>query len=239
MATSRRLTLPVRAINGAARQDPTAVTRLTQAAQRVKAAQLAGRAAELPKALEVYRAALALMEDRAVASLEAAGRPVTTAMRMRIRRTLTAAAVGDSADRTALRQGRLSHELAPRGFDVFGPSTRALRLLPKTSTTPTTRPAPPATSSATAADDPRRRRARELVRLRTVVATARTRLGGLEARARALERTAVRLATSALTARQRAEEARQAADAAGAAVREARATLDAAEAALWTAEPPA
>jgi hypothetical protein len=228
MATAPRLTLPVRAINDAARQDPAAVTRLTQAAQRVRAAQLGRRGGQLPRATEAYRAALSRVEERAVASLEAAGRRVTTALRTRIRRTLTAAAA-DSADRAALERGRLSHEIAPSGFDVFGPTTQALRLLPRTSPPPPARSAP---VGSTAGDDSRRRRAQDQVRLRTAVTTVRARLQGLETRARALERTAARHAASALSARQRAEEARQAADAAGAAAQQARADLAAAEARL-------
>jgi hypothetical protein len=154
---------------------------------------------------------------------------------MRIRRTLGAAAA-DLADRAALQRGRLSHEIAPSGFDVFGPTTRALRLLPRPSSPPPARSGP---VSSTAGDDSPRGRAQQQVRLRTAVTTARTRLRGLETRARALERTAARHAASALGARQRAEEARQAADAAGASVRQARQDLAAAEARLRESEPPA
>lgn len=211
------------------------MAQLTHAAQRVKAAQLGGRAAELPKATEAYRAALARVEERAVANLEATGRSVSTALRMRIRRTLGAAAA-DAADRTALRRGRLSREIAPSGFDVFGPTTRALRLLPRASPPPPARPRP---GISMAVDDPRRRRTQQQVRLRTAATSARARLRGLETRARALERKAVQRAASALTARQRADEARQAADAAEAAVREARADLAAAEEHLRAANPPA
>jgi hypothetical protein len=223
MPTSRRLTLPIQAINDAARQDPAAAIQLTQAADRVRTAQLRGRAAELPRVTESYRSALARMEARAVASIEASGRRVTAALRTRIRHTLTATA-SDPEDRVALRQGRLSREATPAGFDVFGPTTRALRLLPKTGANASARP--PA-AGASPADDPQRRRAQ--VRLRTALATARAKVRGLETRAHALEKVADREARTALVARQRAETARQAADAVDAEVRQARAELAAAE----------
>jgi hypothetical protein len=161
------------------------------------------------------------MEARAVASIEASGRRVTAALRTRIRHTLTATA-SDPQDRVALRQGRLSREATPAGFDVFGPTTRALRLLPKTSANPSARP-----PTAAAADDPERRRSQ--VRLRTALASARAKVRGLETRAHALEKVADREARTALVARQRAEAARQAADEVNAAVRRAQAELAAAE----------
>jgi hypothetical protein len=234
VASSPRLTLPVSAINEAARQDPDAALRLTQAAERVKAAQLGGRGAELPGATQSYRTALSRMEDHAVARLEAAGRRVTTAMRTRIRSTLAAAAA-DPKDRVALRQGRLSRELAPAGFDVFGASSRTLRLVPAARSEPRSASAP---ARPPAGEDLPRRRTREQVRVRTAVATARTSLRRAEAREEALDKAAARDAEAAATARQRADAARQAAEAAKAAVRQARAELAAAEEALGRAETP-
>lgn len=230
-----RLTLPVSAINDVARQDPAAVIRLTQAAERVKAAQLGGRSVDLPSATESYRAELSQMEDRAVARLEAMGRRVTTMLRARIRRTLAAAAA-DPRDRIALRQGRLASELTPTGFDVFGPTTRALRLVPgarPSSLAHATVASPPRSA------DPLRRRTHEQLRLRTVLATARANLRRLETRERALENAAARGAQAAAAARQRAEAARQAAEDAKAAVRQARAELATAEEALRASETPA
>jgi hypothetical protein len=229
MAASPRLTLPVSAINDAARQDPTAAMRLTQAAERVKVAQLRGHSGELPRATETYRAALSSMEERAVARLQEMGRRVTTTLRTRIRRTLAAAAA-DPSDRMALRQGRLSRELAPTGFDVFGSTTRALRLVPRARPTPPSRSA----QATSPTDDPRRRSAQDEVRLRTALATARTKLRRLETQASALEKTAARDAQAAATAQQRADAARQAAEDAKAALRQAQTEVAAAEEALRT-----
>ena len=230
-----RLTLPVSVINDAARQDPAAVARLTEAAERVRAAQLGGRSVELPSATEAYRTALSSMEERAVAQLQLAGHRVTAAMRMRIRRTLAAAAA-DPKDRIALRQGRLSRELAPAGFDVFGQTTRALRLVPRARLSPASRRATGPTPTSLPSEDVSRRRAHEQVRLRTAVATARANLRRLETRARALEKTATRDAQAAAGAHQRADAARQAAEDAKAAARQARTALVSAEEALRTSQ---
>jgi hypothetical protein len=232
MAKPPRLTLPVWAINDAVRRDPAAVIRLTRAAERVKAAQLGGRTAELPRATESYHAALSRLEARAVASLEGTGRRVTTAIRMRIRRTLTATAA-DTKERNALRHGRLGREVAPAGFDVFGPTGRALRLLPRVAPDPS---APAGSAGVTGSDDPRRRRAQQQVRLRTAVTTGRSRVRALESRARALETHATREAAAVRAAQRRADAARQAADGAKAAVRQARVDLTAAEDALRASE---
>jgi hypothetical protein len=167
------------------------------------------------------------MEERAVAGLEASGRRATTAMRERIRQTLAAAAA-DPRERTALREGRLSREVAPAGFDVFAPTMRALRLVARS------RPHPPArpVSASALSDDPQRRRAREEVRLRTALTAARTKLRRLEARATASEAAAARGAQAAAAARRRADVASQVAEDAKTAVRQAQEELAAAEAAL-------
>jgi hypothetical protein len=224
--------LPVSAINEAAREDPAAVARLIQAAERVRAAQLGRRTGELSTATAAYRAALAVLVERAVARVPAGGRHVTSAFRTRIGRTLAAAAA-DPKDRVALRRGQLAHELAPAGFDVFGPTPRALRLVPAARARPPSRPA------AAPADDARRQRTREQMRLRTAVATARANLRRLEARADAREKAADRAARHAAAVQQRAEAARQAAETAKAAARQARAQLATAEEALRTAPAPA
>jgi hypothetical protein len=236
VASPPRLTLPVSAINAAARQDPAAVARLTQAAERVRVAQLGGRVSDLPGATDAYRTALSAMEERAVAGLEATGRRVTATVRTCIRQTLAAAAA-DPGDRTALRQGRLSRELAPAGFDVFGPTTRTLHLVPKPRSGPAAHPA--ATAPAHPGAEDARRRAREQVRLQTAVATARANLRRLETRASGLEKTATRQAQAAAAARQRADAARQAAEEAKAAVRQAQAQLASAEEAVRASRAPA
>ena len=223
-----RVTLPVSAINEAARQDPAAVDRLIRAAERVRDAQLGRRTGELSTATAAYRTALSELEERAIARLQASGRRVTSAFRTRIGRTLAAAAA-DPKDRVALRRGQLARELAPAGFDVFGPTPRALRLVPRTRSSPPPRPA------GAPAEDAGRRRTREQVRLRTAVAAARANLRRLEARADAREKAAARDARHAAAARERAEAARQAAESAKAAARQARAQLATAEEALRAA----
>ncbi len=226
-----RLTLPVSAINDAARRDPAAVTRLTQAAARVQAAQLAARVAEVRTATAAYRTALAQMEEQALAQLQATGRRVTSEMRARIGRTLAAAAADPKA-RVALRRGGLSQELAPTGFDVFG-TTRALRLVRRSRPGPS---APAATPRPSAPDDQDRRRTREQVRLRTALAAARGNLRRLEARAGKRASAAARDAQAAAAARQRADAAQQVAEDAKAAARQARAELASAQEALRASE---
>jgi hypothetical protein len=232
------LTLPVSAINALAREDPAAVTRLTQAAERVRVAQMGGRASDLPSATAAYRTALSETEERVVARLQATGRRVTAALRTRIRQSLAAAAA-DPSDRTALRQGRLSRELAPAGFDVFDPTTtRTLRLVPKVRSGA---PAPPASARSPrdpGDEDAGRRRAQAKIRLETAVATARANLRRLETRASGLEKAAARHAQAAAAVRQRADAARQAAEEAKEAVRQAQRQLASAEEALRAAQAP-
>jgi hypothetical protein len=233
-----RLTLPVWAINTAARQDHPGVARLVEAAERVRDAQLGGRSTQLEGASAAYRAALSHMEEGAVAQLRAAGDSVPAAVRLRIGRTLTAAVAGP-ATRAALRQGRLSRELPPTGFDVFGQGGRALRLVSRPRQAPVGRaPAAQPPAAATSAPPEPARRARQLVRLRTAVAAAAADLRRLEAQVRALEKTATRHARTATEAQERADAARQAAERLQPAVERARIQLTSAERALEAAPTP-
>jgi hypothetical protein len=230
-----RLTLPVWAINTAARQDHSGVARLIEAAERVRDAQLGGRSTQLEGAAAAYRAALSHVEERAVAQLRAVGDRVPAAVRLRIGRTLTAA-VADPAVRAALRQGRLSRELAPTGFDVFGQKERALRLVPRARQAPAAR-APAGATPASTPPEPARG-ARQLVRLRTAGAAAAADLRRLEAQVRALEKTASRYARAAAEAREHADAARQAAERLQPAIERARGQLTSAERALKAARTP-
>src|SRR5262245_2326858 len=94
----------------------------------MRAAQLChgAGAADLASASADHRAAIAQLIRRAAALLAEAGLGAPQQVMARVETTLVSAA-GDPDLRPALRQGRLEHELAPRGFDLFAGETLAPR----------------------------------------------------------------------------------------------------------------
>ena len=118
-AAIKRPTRALWAVNQLARQDGTVVARLIDAAERLKMAQLGRRpGGDMREASEAYQALLKRCEEHARALLQPVGPGLTVAVRNRLTRTLAAAAA-DPALRPALREGRLPHEVATAGFDVF------------------------------------------------------------------------------------------------------------------------
>ena len=121
---ARRPTAALWAANRVAREERDAIERLIVAANRMRAAQLGhgAGAADLAGASAEQRAAIAQLIQRAAAVLAEAGLGAPHQVMARVETTLVGAA-GDPDLRPALRQGRLEHELAPRGFDVFAGET--------------------------------------------------------------------------------------------------------------------
>ena len=116
----RRPTAPLWAVNRLAREEPESVERLIATADRMRAAQLGqgASAADFTGASRDQRAALGHLTDRAGAILRQAGLGATHQVLVRVETTLAGAA-SDPQLRPALREGRLEHEVAARGFDVF------------------------------------------------------------------------------------------------------------------------
>lgn len=118
LARLRKPTVALWAANQAARGDAAAVTRLVQAVDRVKAAQLGGRH-DLRDAMEAQRAALDELIASARQAIGAAGVRVTPELLGRVSATLLGAAI-DAGARAELRAGRLLGERAAPGFEAFG-----------------------------------------------------------------------------------------------------------------------
>jgi hypothetical protein len=220
-----RPTPVVWAINQVAHADRAAVERLLATADQLKAAQLGRASADVSASSKAYQEAVTTLAERSLAQLKDAGRATTAATRNRLTGTLMAAAT-DPVLREALREARLSREHAAVGFDVFGTSRPALRVVEPTRTPRSSGRRdsaaplpPPADREAT------RRRADAQIRLET----ARADLARAESRVRELERAAAELARTAAEARERATAASRAAAQARADVGRARATFASAE----------
>jgi hypothetical protein len=173
------------------------VDRLLAAADELKHAQLGRTRTAVPVAAKAYQDALAALVEQSVGHVTGAGHAPTAATRNRLTGTLMAAAT-DPALREPLREGQLSREQTTAGFDVFGDTPPALRVV---------KPSAPADPVRSADRDAERREAQARVRLET----ARADLARAEARAAELAKAEAELAKSAVEARQRAAAARQAA----------------------------
>lgn len=199
----RKPTVPVWAVNQLARSDELGVRRLLAAGTALRKAQeraLEGAgAAGLAKAQTEEREAVRKLTQRARALLSDAGRPATDGTLERVSKTLSAAAIDESA-REALKAGRLDRELEPLGFDALA----GIRVSPT----------PPRGTDTTVAD--RRRQETEERRRREL----RARVRELEREAREAERTADRAEAEARKKRQAADAARGAADRAAAELEE-------------------
>ena len=138
------------AINRVARTSPQAVQRLVTAFDRVRTAQLR-QPAELAEAAAALRNAVEPVVHQAVDAMKGAGLATTLDTHRRLGNTLRGAA---ATARGALIEGRLTEEVTPSGFEVFGdamPRGRRLRAVPST----------PAPAPVTAAPSPPKRAARD------------------------------------------------------------------------------
>ena len=212
VASLRRPTAPVWAVNQLARRAPAEVEELLDSSERVQKAQLRGAGGdELRAAMAGQRAALAKLERGAEQVLRGAGLQASPGAIRTVQSTLQAAATGSREMRERLRNGTMREALEPAGFDaLLSAGIAPARHAPAHSShaTPTSRAAPTShatpTSSARAQAAAKRaaraealeakRRAQqqareERKRARDVLQVER-RLKTLEARAEAVERAA-------------------------------------------------
>jgi hypothetical protein len=197
-----RPSVPVWTINQLSRREPDTVRALLDAGSALRKEQErllkgSGTADSLRAARAKEREAVHRLTERARAVLEDVGRPATAAMLERITETLEAAAVDDEG-RRSLKAGRLTGELKPGGFDVFG----GLQL-------PARKPSPTPHDELAQRRQAKEDRARQR---RELEQKARE----LERAARGAEREAERAAEAAADASRLAEIARAAADEAAA-----------------------
>jgi hypothetical protein len=121
VAALKRPPTAVWAVNRLAREAGESIASLIEATDHVRAAHL-GRgesAGALTPAIARQRGLVGELMRRAERVLREGSIPSSAEVLRRIETTLVAAA-SDPKSRAALRQGRLEHELAPLGFDVFG-----------------------------------------------------------------------------------------------------------------------
>ena len=193
------------AINQAARSDKDGVRALLEAGEALRHAQAALLGQEsggeaMRSAQGKMREAVARLTESARHALEQTGKPAAQAQLDRIERTLKAAAVSEPA-RDDLRNGRLTGELEPAGFELLA----AL--------------APPAGPAGATGDElAERRRAKEVDQKQRKAARAQAREA--ERRARAAEREAAQAEKAAAEKRTAAQRARAAADQAAAALQD-------------------
>jgi hypothetical protein len=117
-----RPTAALWAANRVARTEQETIERLIAAADRIRAAQLGRRVsgADFTAVSAEQWAALAHVTERAGALSREAGPGATHQVLLRVETTLAGAAA-DPELRPALRQGRLEHEIAARGFEELPP----------------------------------------------------------------------------------------------------------------------
>jgi len=241
VASLRRPTAPVWAVNQLARRAPAEVEELLDSSERVQKAQLRGAGGdELRAAMAGQRAALAKLERGAEQVLRGAGLQASPGAIRTVQSTLQAAATGSREMRERLRNGTMREALEPAGFDALlsagiaparhAPAHPASHATPTTHATPTSHatPTPHATPTSRAAPTSHA----------TPTSTARANAAAKRvARAEALE-TRRRAEQQAREERKRARDALQLerrlrklearADAAERAAKEARAAVDAA-----------
>ena len=188
-------------VNQLARTERTAVVKLLDAGEALRAAQgrlLGGEDASdaLRDATGQEREAVRSLTHSAEQVLASAGRPATQAVLERVSATLRAAAVSDDG-RQVLESGRLTTELEPAGFGGLAGAPAAGKRRPRAERQAHT-------------VDRRRQREEEQQRRKELRRKARE----LERAARNAEREAERAAATAEEATRRAERARAEADAA-------------------------
>jgi hypothetical protein len=131
VASLRKPTVVVFAVNRAARDRPKAARAAREAALRVKETQIGNQPDEFRRALGELESALDLLAEVAVAHVAPRGKAASDAMRRRVRDLLRSAAADDDA-REALVRGVLTEELEAVGFSPFAgivpaPSQRSKR----------------------------------------------------------------------------------------------------------------
>jgi hypothetical protein len=196
----RRPTVPVWALNQAARQDPSTMASFAHAVQALNKAQRAGR--DVPAAMEAERKARQRVVERADAAISGAALRATPDVGRRMSNTLLAAAT-DAHLRDRLVRGELDEELSPAGFDLFeGASPAPARRAGATTD-------PKQLEAVQRAED----QARQLERLarerRDQAETAKKKKATLSRELRALEREARRHADAAAAADKAASAARR------------------------------
>jgi len=128
IARLRRPSVALWLVNRLAATDPAGVRRLIEAADRLRRAHLR-EPRQIPEAVTQYRGALDHLMQRANGILADADVRPSPAVLRRAHATLSAASA-DRQRQPQLRQGRLTEELEPGGFDVLGGTpARHLRLV--------------------------------------------------------------------------------------------------------------
>jgi hypothetical protein len=225
VASLRRPTAPVWAVNQLARRAPAEVDELLDSSERLQKAQLRGAGGdELRAAMAGQRAALAKLERGAEQVLRGAGlQPSPGAIRT-VQSTLQAAATGQREMRERLRNGTMREALQPAGFEaLLGAGISPARHAPARSAahaTPTAQTAPTPTPTSTARAEAAAKRA---ARAEALEARRRAQQQAREERKRA--RDALQLERQLRKLEARAEAAERTAKEARAAVESARADL--------------
>ena len=196
--------LPVWAINQLARQEKARMRTLLDTGAKLRKAQeraLSGGGSDALRTAQTdERQAIRDLVERAGAILEAAGRPPSRAILERIRSTLAAAALAETA-RGTLKAGRLTDELQMSGFEALA----GIEPAPREKAKPRDELAERRQKKAEIERE--RRRLEKLAREQSD-------------RAEEAERSAERAEQAASDARELADESRRAADAAEAELRE-------------------
>ena len=118
VASLRKPTVVVSAVNRAARDRPKAAAGAAEAADKVRQTQVAGEPESFRKAAAGLEAALDLLAEVAVAHVAPSGKGPSDAMRRRVHDLLRTAVADDDA-REALLRGTLTEELETVGFSSY------------------------------------------------------------------------------------------------------------------------
>ena len=166
VASVRRPTAPLWAVNQLARRAPSDVEDLLDSSERVEKAQLRGAAGdELRAAMAAQRAALAKLEAGAEQILRGAGLQTSPGAVRTVQSTLQAAATGPREVRERLRSGTLPEALEPAGFEaLLGAGIGSARPAHKTPTSTSTSTRAPTGRAAAAAARAARTEARDAKR---------------------------------------------------------------------------
>jgi len=118
VASLRRPTAPVWAVNQLARRASKELDELLESSERVRRDQLRGASGdELRTAMAAQREAMARLERAAEQILRGAGLQSSPAALRTVQSTLQAAATGSREMREQLREGTMREALGPAGFD--------------------------------------------------------------------------------------------------------------------------
>ena len=207
----KKPTVPAWTVNMLAREREVDLRRLVRAGERLEAAQKdavrGGGQRRFEEARREEREAVRLLRAAAAELLRAGGHPASDATLERVAKTLRAAS-GTAQGRATLREGRLSEELEPAGFDALAelagakpPPRRASGRTPKRPTADERRRARKARAEADeaereardaatqleAAEQALRNAERELAKARRASEQAADRANRLEAKAKELD----------------------------------------------------